>query len=61
MHDLAEKIRNALSGKKPGLLDDARQILKALEYESERTLDETHSAREFLREYDSKNGEGINE
>ena len=60
MHDLAKNIRNALSDKKSELLDDARQILKALEYDSERTLDETHSAREFLRAYDPKNGEGIN-
>ena len=60
MHDLAKNIRNALSDKKSRLLDDARQILNALEYDSERTLDETHSAREFLREYDPKNGEGIN-
>ena len=60
MHDLAKNIRNALSDKKSGLLDDARQILNALEYNSERTLDETHSAREFLRAYDPKNGEGIN-
>ena len=60
MPDLAKKILHALSDKKPGLLDDARQILNALEYDSERTLDETHSTREFLHEYDPKNGEGIN-
>ena len=60
MPDLAKNILRALSDKKPGLLDDARQILNALEYDSERTLDETHSAREFLHEYDPKNGEGIN-
>ena len=60
MPDLVKNILHALSDKKPGLLDDARQILNALEYDSERTLDETHSAREFLHEYDPKNGEGIN-
>ena len=60
MPDLAKNILRALSDKKSGLLDDARQILNALEYDSERTLDETHSAREFLHEYDPKNGEGIN-
>ena len=60
MPALAENILHALSSKKPGLLDDARQIFNALEYNSERTMDETHSAREFLHEYDPKNGEGIN-
>ena len=60
MPDLAGKIRNALSEKKPDLLADARQLLNALEYESERTMDETHPPADFLRQYDPKNGEGVN-
>ena len=60
MHNLAENIRNALSGKKPGLLEDARQILNALEYKSERTMDETFAPADFLREFKSSR-DGINE
>ena len=60
MPDLAGKIRNALSEKKPDLLADARQLLNALEYESERTMDETHPPADFLRQYGPKNGEGVN-
>ena len=55
-----DKIIRALSGKKTGLLDDARQLLNALEYKSERTLDETHSAPDFLRQYHPAKGEGAN-
>ena len=60
MPDLAGKIRNALSEKKPDLLADARQLLNALEYESERTMDETHPPADFLRQYAPKNGGGVN-
>ena len=60
MPDLAGKIRNALSEKKPDLLADARQLLNALEYESERTMDETHPPADFLRKYGPKNGGGVN-
>ena len=58
--DLAIKIRRALSDKKPDLLADARRLLNALGYQSERTMDETFSPGQFLGEFDPGNGEGLN-
>ena len=60
MYNLAENIRNALSDKKPGLLDDARQILNALEYKSDRTMDEIFAPDKFLHEFKSSR-DGANE
>ena len=60
MNDLAESIRNALSDKKPGLLDDARQILNVLEYKSDRTMDEIFAPDKFLHEFKSSR-DGANE
>ena len=46
--------------KNPGLLDDARQLLNALEYKSDRTMDEIFAPDEFLREFKSSR-DGANE
>ena len=60
MPALADNICRALANKKPGLLDDARQLLNALEYKSDRTMDETFAPDEFLREFKSSR-DGANE
>ena len=60
MPALADNICRALANKKPGLLDDARQLLNALEYKSDRTMDETFAPDEFLREFKSSH-DGANE